>query len=120
MENKKIQTFRELRVWQKAIELVKEIYKSTQEFPEQERYGLSSQIRRSAVSIPSNIAEGFKRRFSREQKQFLNVALGSCAELETQIVIARQLDYLKTDKEQALMEILNHICAMLVNMYKRI
>ncbi len=115
-----IKTFRDLRVWQKGIELVKEIYKTTQSFPAKEQYGLSSQIQRAAVSIPSNIAEGFRRRFDKEQKQFFNIALGSCAELETQIVIAKELNYIDASKEQALTEILNHICGMLVNMAKKL
>ncbi len=120
MTEERIKTFRDLRVWQKGIELVKEIYKTTQSFPGTEQYGLTSQIRRAAVSIPSNIAEGFRRRFSKEQKQFFNIALGSCAELETQIVIARELDFMDESKEQCLMEIVNHICGMLVNMSKKL
>lgn len=115
-----IRSFRDLRVWQKGIGLVKEVYKITQDFPSVEMYGLSSQMRRASVSIPSNIAEGFRRRFSREQKQFLNIALGSCAELETQIVIAKELSFLDGNKEQVLMQNLNHICGMLVNMAKRL
>ena len=116
----KIKTFRDLRVWQKGIELVEEVYKITQDFPKEEQYGLSSQMRRAAVSIPSNIAEGFRRRYSKEQKQFFNVTLGSSAELETQIVIAKELSYINESKEQFLMEILDHICGMLVNMCKKI
>jgi len=120
MENRKIQTFRDLRVWQKGIELVKEVYKLTNSFPREERYGLSSQMRRASISVPSNIAEGFRRRFSKEQKQFLNIALGSSAELETQTIIARELGYLDENKEQVLMEMLDHICGMLVNMSKKL
>jgi four helix bundle protein len=116
----KIRTFRDLRVWQKGIEMVKEAYKLTQNFPKDELYGLSSQIRRSAVSIPSNIAEGFRRRYSKEHKQFLSIALGSCAELETQIVIAKELCYIDEIKEQKLMATLNHICAMIVNLSKKV
>jgi four helix bundle protein len=77
-------------------------------------------MRRAAISIPSNIAEGFRRRYSKEQKQFLNVTIGSCAELETQILIARDLDYFDSSDEQHLIGILSHVCGMLVNMCKRI
>jgi four helix bundle protein len=118
--DEKIRNFKDLRVWQKGLELVKEIYTITRDFPKEEQFGLTSQIRRAAVSIPSNIAEGFRRRYSREQKQFINIALGSSAELETQLIIARELNYLDIKKHDSLMEILDHICGMLVNMSKRI
>jgi len=116
----KIRTFRDLRVWQKGIEMVKEVYKITKDFPKEEQYGLSSQMKRSAVSIPSNIAEGFRRRYGKEHKQFLNIALGSCAELETHIVIAKELNYFDGNKEKILMELLDHICGMIVNLDKKI
>ncbi len=119
MENK-IKTFRDLKVWQKGIELVKTVYRITKDFPRDELYGLSSQMRRAAVSIPSNIAEGFRRRYGKEHKQFLNIALGSCAELETQMVISKELDYLIKEDELLLMELLDHICGMIVNLDKKI
>jgi four helix bundle protein len=86
-----IKSFKELTVWQKAIELVKETYKITKEFPKSETYGLSLQIRRAAISIPSNIAEGQLRKNLKEYLQFLRIAYGSSAELETQIIIAKDL-----------------------------
>jgi four helix bundle protein len=86
-----IKSFKELIVWQKAIELVKETYKITREFPKSEIYGLSLQIRRAAISIPSNIAEGQLRKNLKEYLQFLRIAYGSSAELETQIIIAKYL-----------------------------
>ena len=116
----KIKTFKDLKVWQKGIELVKETYKVTQGFPVNEQYGLVSQMRRSAVSIPSNIAEGFRRQHSKEQKQFLRIALGSSAELETQIVISKELNYIDKNAEQNLMVLLNHTCGMIVNLDKKI
>jgi four helix bundle protein len=116
----KIRTFRDLKVWQKGIELVKEIYKLTNSFPREEQYGLSSQMRRAAVSIPSNMAEGFRRRYNKEHKQFLNIALGSCAELETQIVIAKELKYIDEQQEESLVELLDHICGMTVNLDKKL
>lgn len=88
------ESFKQLIVWQKSIELTKEVYKITSQFPNSELYGLISQMRRSAVSIPSNIAEGHKRRNLGEYIQFLSIADASAAELETQIIIAKDL-YLK-------------------------
>jgi len=85
--DKKIKTYRDLNIWKVGIELVKDIYKSTEKFPKQEMYGIVSQMRRSAISIPSNVAEGFKRYHNKEYRQFLYVTLGSCAELETQVTI---------------------------------
>lgn len=116
----KIRTFRDLKVWQKGIELVKEVYKVTKDFPREEQYGLSSQIKRAAISIPSNIAEGFRRRYAKEHKQFLNISLGSCAELETQLVIAKELSYIDERKEIVFTQLINHICGMIVNLDKKI
>lgn len=92
MDGKKC--FRDLLVWQKAIVLVTDVYRATQTFPKEEQYGLTSQIRRAAVSIPSNIAEGQARATRGEFRQFLGHAKGSLAELETQLLIAEKLDYL--------------------------
>lgn len=86
-----IHTYKDLIVWQKAMDLVLEIYKLTEQFPREEIYGLSSQMRRAAVSMPSNIAEGRLRGHRKEFKQFLFNAYGSGAELETQIGISRRL-----------------------------
>ena len=87
-------TFRDLIVWRKAIELSKTIYHTTQALPDTERYGLISQMRRAAVSIPSNIAEGNARQTTRDFLKFLSIARGSLAELETQIIIADELQLL--------------------------
>lgn len=87
--------FRDLVVWQRAIDLVAEVYVATREFPKYEIYGLTSQIRRAAVSIPSNIAEGQGRLTRGEFRQFLGHAKGSLAEVETQLVIAERLGYVK-------------------------
>lgn len=95
--SEKVKSYRELLVWQKSIELVKEIYKVIKMFPKEETYALCDQLRRSAVSIPSNIAEGQARQHTGEFKQFLFIALGSLAELDTQLVIANGLGYLKTE-----------------------
>ena len=84
-------TYRDLTIWMKGIDLVEEIYKITSWFPKEELYGLTSQMRRAAISIPSNIAEGSRRKDLPEYLQFLRVADGSSAELETQLVIAKRL-----------------------------
>ena len=89
-----VRTFRELVVWQKALGLVKEIYRVTQEFPKEELFGLTSQLRRAAVSVPSNIAEGQGRLTEKEFRQYLGNARGSLAEVETQIIIAKDLDFI--------------------------
>ncbi len=107
-------------IWNVGIEVVKDIYKLTEKLPKQEMYGLVSQMRRSAVSIPSNVAEGFRRYHNKEYKQFLYTSLGSCAELETQITIARELKYIQEDKEMRLLEKLDHICRMISNLIKKL
>lgn len=97
-------TYKDLIVWQKAVELVKEVYKLTAKFPKEEVYGLTSQMRRAAVSIPSNIAEGKLCGGSVQFKHFLSIAYGSGGELETQILAAKDLtetkdlDYTKVDE----------------------
>ncbi|MBI4685506.1 MAG: four helix bundle protein [Nitrospirae bacterium] len=92
-----IKSFRDLNIWKDAIKLVKLIYEITKTFPNSEIYGLTSQIRRAAVSVPSNIAEGHIRRHTAEFRQFLFVALGSLAELETQVIIANELGYVNKE-----------------------
>ena len=92
-KSKAINSYRDLVVWQKAMALVSAIYKLTHSFPKLERFGLTSQIRRAAVSIPSNIAEGQGRLATKEFRQFLGVARGSLKELETQLLISIDLTY---------------------------
>jgi four helix bundle protein len=93
----KITSYQDLLVWQKGMELVEIVYKITEALPSKETYGLTSQIRRSAISIPSNIAEGCKRRSTKDFIQFLKIAMGSCAELETQPILAKRLYKIDTD-----------------------
>ncbi len=83
-----------LEAWSKAIDLVTDIYKSSEQFPKEERYGLTSQIRRAAVSIPANLAEGAGRRSQKEFSHFLSNSQGSASELETELIIAVKLGYL--------------------------
>lgn len=106
-------SYRDLRVWQRSKSFAVSIYKATEEFPRDEHYGLVSQMRRSAVSIPSNIAEGFRRRTSKEKAQFLRVSFGSGAELETQLEISKDLGYLKENIYSDLIKELNEIMRML-------
>jgi len=89
--------FKELLVWQKSINFVTEIYELTNDFPKNEMYGLVSQIRRASISIPSNIAEGNSRRSVADYLQFLKIARGSCAEVETQLIIAQNLKFLNEE-----------------------
>jgi len=119
-ENKKIRNFRDLEIWKKGIEIVKDIYGATRSFPRREVFGLISQMQRSAVSIPSNVAEGFNRFHNKEYQHFLFVALGSCAELETQVEIAGELKYVRSDAKAAILEKLDHETRMIRNMVKKL
>ena len=92
-------THKQLDAWKEAIKLTVEIYTISKVFPKDEIYGLTNQIRRSAISIPSNIAEGCARQTSKETIQFLHIALGSNAELETQLIIANELNYITNADE---------------------
>ena len=98
VSDQKIKSYKELLIWQKGISLVKEVYKLTKKFPRTEKFGLINQIQRSAISIPSNIAEGQARQHSKEFRQFLFTALGSLAELDTQLNIALELNYINQDE----------------------
>jgi four helix bundle protein len=89
------QTHKDLEIWQRGIDFVSRIYLATKQFPKDEEYGLKSQMRRAAVSFPSNIAEGAARASKKEYTQFLHIALGSLSELETQLIIAEKLGYLQ-------------------------
>lgn len=93
MEEEKVYSYKDLIVWQRSMELVVVIYELTEQFPKSEMYGLTAQMRRCAVSIPSNIAEGRRRGSKREYHQFLIIAYGSGAELETQVEISKRLPF---------------------------
>jgi four helix bundle protein len=101
---KKAKSFRDMEVWTLGMKIVTDIYEVTSTFPREEVYGLVSQMRRAAVSIPSNIAEGFNRYHNKEYRQFIHMAIGSCGELETQIEVAERLGYITTAKREALLE----------------
>jgi len=109
-----------IKVWQKGIELVSIVYTITASFPEEEKYGLSAQMRRAAVSIPSNIAEGHLRKTAEDFKQFLSIARGSCAELETQIIIAHKLGFIQGDNFSNLSTKIEELSKMLSSLYSKI
>jgi four helix bundle protein len=116
----KIENSRDLDVWKKGIDIIKDVYKTVDAFPRKELYGLASQMQRSSICIPSNIAEGFNRFHNKEYKQFLYIALGSCAELETQIEIAVELGYIDERRKTLLLEKIDHEFRMLRNLTKKL
>jgi len=108
-----IKSYKELIVWQKSIELVKEVFILTALFPKSEIYGIISQMRRAVVSIPSNIAEGYGRRSLAESSQFYSIAYGSALELETQLIIAKELHLAKEVYFEKSESLLLEVCKML-------
>jgi four helix bundle protein len=115
----KIQSYKELIVWQKSIKLVKEIYNVTKRFPKSELFALVDQIRRASVSIPSNIAEGYGRRSHKEYLQFYAIAYGSALEVETQLIISRELNLITQAEFGQTNTILTEVIKMLyVMVYK--
>jgi four helix bundle protein len=116
----KSRSFRDLEVWKLAIDFVKKVYQTTNSFPPSENFGLINQIRRAAVSIPSNIAEGQGRNSTKEFRQFLAISLGSLAELETQLIIAKEIEYLTLHELNPLLTILDRIRKMIKGLSKGI
>ncbi|CAM4140786.1 four helix bundle protein [Gillisia limnaea] len=108
--------FKELKVWQKAIDLVTDTYLKSMTFPKEEIYGLTSQIRRSAVSVPSNIAEGCGRKSNKDFSNFLGIALGSAFEFETQLIICKNIDYINAIDFQKLEEEVHYIQNMIIKL----
>jgi four helix bundle protein len=113
MENRKVESFKDLFVWQKGIELVNEIYKLTKLFPKEELYCLTSQIRRAAISVPSNIAEGWGRGTTKNYIQFLEIARGSLYETNTLIIISYNQDYVNKEICDKIEDKINEIGRML-------
>ena len=116
----KIRNFRDLDVWTIGKEIVLDVYRATAEFPRVEVYGLAAQMRRASVSIPSNVAEGFNRFHNKEYRQFLFIALGSCAELETQVEISWDLGFVQRNIRDLIIEKLDHETRMLRNLVKKL
>jgi four helix bundle protein len=110
--------FKKLTVWQKSIELSLDVYSYTKDFPKEEMFVLTSQIRRCGNSIPSNIAEGTSNRSNADFKRFLNIALGSSYELETQLILANKLTYLSEEQYNLISNKLSHVQKMLQNLIK--
>jgi four helix bundle protein len=114
-----MQTHRDLDVWKLSMQLTADIYRLTESFPRDELYGLKSQLRRAAVSIVSNIAEGAARQTKKEYVQFLYCSLGSSAELETQLELSKMLKYVTEDDLNPLFEMQNRIARMLSGLIRK-
>jgi four helix bundle protein len=119
ISDNKIKSFTDLKSWQEAHKLVVEIYKTTRKFPKDEIYGLTNQIRRSAVSITSNIAEGFGRQGMKEKIQFYYIAQGSLIESKSQLLVARGIKYLNEDQFKSLAEQANKAHALLQGLIRK-
>jgi len=115
-EETRIKSYKDLVVWQNGIQLVKEIYLLTQQFPGEEKFGLVSQMRRASVSVPSNIAEGQARRSTAEFSQFLSISQGSLAELETQLIVSIELGFCSHAGTIELFEAIHRLQKMLYSL----
>ena len=104
-----METHKDLRVWQKSMDLVTSVYLETQSFPKEECFGLVSQLRRASVSVPSNIAEGYARGTDKEKLHFLRISSGSISEVETQLILSRNLGYINEEKYTELTEALTAV-----------
>jgi four helix bundle protein len=117
---KEVKTFKDLVIWREGVSLAERIYQKTDRFPKSELYGLVSQMRRAAVSIPSNIAEGYRRRHAKEFQQFLSIALGSLGELETQVILSCRFQYLPLDNQNDLLGRIDSLVRMTIAYSKKI
>ena len=113
MESK---SFKDLTVWTKSLQLVKEVYLLTTSFPDSEKFGLTNQIRRASVSIPANIAEGYGRNSSKERRQFIAVAKGSASELEAELLISRELGFIDEKSFTSIQVQLSEVLKMLAGL----
>lgn len=120
MEKQIIKTYRDLKIWQKSIEMVTQIYKLTAHFPDKELFGITTQVRRSSVSIPSNIAEGYGRYSRKEYVRFLGISLGSLYEMQTQLQISLNLGYLSSENFHSLSEGSKEIERMLSGLIRKL
>lgn len=112
-----INNHKDLEVWKRSMCLVTDVYGLTKSFPKEELYSLTNQIRRSAISIPSNIAEGRSKRTTRDFMRFINIACGSAAELETQLMIGKNLGYVAAEKLEPFLDELGQIARMLNGLF---
>jgi|SRR5687768_1874438 four helix bundle protein len=115
-----MKNFKQLKIWQKGFEIATKMYLLIEHFPEQEKYGLSSQLTRAAVSIPSNIAEGSSRSSERDYVRFLELALGSCFEAETQLLIANQVQIGRKDLNSEMFGLLDEEQKMIMSFIRHI
>ena len=115
-----VESYKDLVVWQRAIEMTVAIYRLTEGFPHEERYGLTSQIRRAGVSVASNIAEGYGRMSTGEYKHFLGMARGSNLEVQTQLVIARELGFGYVDHLQKADDLSQEVAKMLIALIRKL
>ena len=112
--------YKNLTIWKSSIDLVERIYKFTSQFPSEEKFGLTAQIRRASVSVPSNIAEGYCRQGQKETAHFISIAIGSLAEVETQLIIANRLGYAESTETEELVLKINSIQKQSISLRKRI
>lgn len=115
-----MRNFRTLEIWKNGIVIVKQIYQLSQKLPSQEKFGLRSQITRAAVSIPSNIAEGCSRNSEIEFKRFLEISIGSLFEIETQLIICEELNFLTSENLKDIFELLNKEARMINSLINKI
>ena len=108
-----IRSYKDLLIWKKGVEIVKKVYASCKKFPKEEIFGLQTQIKRAAVSIPSNIAEGYGRNYTQNYIQFLKIARGSLFELETQIIISKELNFIGKDEFDEIIDLITEESKML-------
>lgn len=115
-----MQRFTDLKVWQRSHELTLQVYRATTSFPSTERFGLISQLRRAAASIPTNIAEGSKRQSNQEYARFLNIAEGSLAETEYLLMLGRELGFLARESSETLLKEITEIALMLYALRRKV
>ena len=116
----KAKDYKDYKIWQLGIEIVDAVYSATDQFPKDEADALAAQMRKSAVSIPSDVAEGYVRRYANGYTEFLYGALGACARLDTQLFIAEKRKYVRPEHMKLLSEQINHECRMLVCLIKKV
>lgn len=104
--------FKELKIWNRAMDMVVDVYKTTEKFPSEEKYGITSQIRRSAVSVPSNVAEGAGKNSDKDFVRFLSIAQGSSYELQTQLILSQRLGFIKKENCDAIVNDISEIQKM--------
>ena len=115
-----INNFKDLRVWQTAMDIAQQCYFLTRGFPQDELYGIVQQVRRSAVSIPANIAEGYGRRYRAEYIRFLNIAQGSTNELETHLILSERVGLCQGKDVETILDLLNQESRMIINLLKKL